>query len=47
MGRKGGTYGDFVRNSQVENSLEDVAIDGRIVLDLKGSTCRLGVSEAE
>ena len=44
MGEKS-TYRDLVRKSHGENNLEDVATDGRIVLDLKES--RLGVSEAE
>jgi len=44
MGQKRSTYKDLVRKSEGENNLEDDVIDGRILLDLRGS--RLGVSEA-
>jgi len=45
MGQKRSTYGDLVRKPQGENNLEDVAIDGRIVLDPEG--IGLVVSEGE
>jgi hypothetical protein len=43
MGQKRSTYGDLVRKPQGNNNLEDVAIDGSIVLDLEGTG--LGVSQ--
>jgi hypothetical protein len=34
MGQKRSTYRNLVRKSQGENNLEDIVLDGRIVLDL-------------